>query len=93
MFLAIIGAILRNINIAETLFWFSAIFIICGVIFDQRSIDLVFPEILGGIETKMAYVKLMLIGLLITMSLKYNPKGMLPEVPYRPARPKEVDSE
>ena len=93
MFLAIIGAILRNINIAETLFWFSAVFIICGVIFDQRSIDLVFPEILGGIETKMAYVKLMLIGLLITMSLKYNPKGMLPEVPYRPARPKEVDSE
>ena len=93
MFLAIIGAILRNINIAETLFWFSAVFIICGVIFDQRSIDLVFPEILGGIETKMAYVKLMLIGLLITVSLKYNPKGMLPEVPYRPARPKEVDSE
>ena len=93
MFLAIIGAILRNINTAETLFWFSAVFIICGVIFDQRSIDLVFPEILGGIETKMAYVKLMLIGLLITMSLKYNPKGMLPEVPYRPARPKEVDSE
>ncbi|MAE80909.1 MAG: hypothetical protein CL695_04925 [Chloroflexi bacterium] len=93
MFLAIIGAILRNINTAETLFWFSAVFIICGVIFDQRSIDLVFPEILGGIETKMAYVKLMLIGLLITVSLKYNPKGMLPEVPYRPARPKEVDSE
>jgi len=29
----------------------------------------------------------MLIGLLITLSLKYNPKGLLPEVPYRPERP------
>jgi len=24
---------------------------------------------------------------LITLSLKYNPKGLLPEVPYRPERP------
>ena len=93
MFLAIIGAILRNTGLAETLFCFSVVFIICGIIFDQRSIDLVFPEILGGIKTQMAYVKLMLIGLLITMSLKYNPKGLLPEVPYRPERPKEADSE
>lgn len=93
MFLAIIGAILRNTALAETLFCFSVVFIICGIIFDQRSIDLVFPEILGGIKTQMAYVKLMLIGLLITMSLKYNPKGLLPEVPYRPERPKEADSE
>ena len=29
----------------------------------------------------------MLVGLLITLSLKYNPKGLLPEVPYRPERP------
>ena len=65
-----IGAILRNTGLAETLFCFSVVFIICGIIFDQRSIDLVFPEILGGIKTQMAYVKLMLIGLLITMSLK-----------------------
>ena len=35
----------------------------------------------------MTYVKLMLIGLLIMVSLKYNPKGLLPEVPYRPERP------
>jgi len=48
---------------------------------------LVFPEILGGIKVQMTFVKLMLIGLLITLSLKYNPKGLLPEVPYRPTRP------
>ena len=55
--------------------------------FDQSSIELVFPEVLGGIQVQMTYVKLMLIGLLIMLSLKYNPKGLLPEVPYRPERP------
>ena len=55
--------------------------------FDQRSIDLVFPEVLGGIQVQMTYVKLMLIVLLIMLSLKYNPKGLLPEVPYRPEGP------
>ena len=59
----------------------------CHFMFDQRSIDLVFPEVLGGIQVQMTYVKLMLIGLLIMVSLKYNPKGLLPEVPYRPERP------
>jgi hypothetical protein len=38
----------------------------------------------------MTYIKLMLIGLLIMLSLKHNPKGLLPEVPYRPERPKEA---
>ena len=38
----------------------------------------------------MAYVKLMLIGLLIMLSLKFNAKGLLPEVPYRPERPNPV---
>ena len=66
------------------------IFIICGLLFDQRSIDLVFPPVLGGIRTQMAYVKLMLIGLVIMLSLKYNSKGLLPEIPYRPDRPNPV---
>jgi ABC-type branched-subunit amino acid transport system permease subunit len=51
---------------------------------------LVFPEALGGIKAQMTYIKLMLIGLLIMLSLKHNPKGLLPEVPYRPERPKEA---
>ena len=38
----------------------------------------------------MAYVKVFLIGSLILLSLKFNPKGLLPEVPYRPERPNPV---
>ena len=91
--LAFVGIILRNNELAETSFLFSLVFIISGLIFDQRSIDLVFPEILGGIKAQMTYVKLMLIGTVIVLSLKYNPNGLLPEVPYRPERPEEVDLE
>ena len=91
--LSLLTFIIRKIDAAETFFWLSIVFIVCGLIFDQRSIDLVFPEVLGGVKTQMAYVKLMLIGLVIMLSLKYNPKGLLPEIPYRPERPKEADSE
>jgi hypothetical protein len=41
----------------------------------------------------MAYVKVFLIGCLILFSLKYNAKGILPEVPVRPPRPMEGDAE
>ena len=88
--LCLLTLIIRQKDAAETFFWFSLVFIICGVLFDQRSIDLVFPEILGGVKTQMAYVKLMLIGLVIMLSLKYNSKGLLPEIPYRPERPNSV---
>tara|TARA_B100000401_G_scaffold420726_1_gene346419 strand:+ start:10 stop:600 length:591 start_codon:yes stop_codon:yes gene_type:complete len=84
---SIVLFVFRRYGASETLFWFSFIFMACHFMFDQRSIDLVFPEVLGGIQVQMTYVKLMLIGLLIMVSLKYNPKGLLPEVPYRPERP------
>jgi hypothetical protein len=32
----------------------------------------------------MAYVKVLLIGCLMLFSLKLNPKGLIPEVPFRP---------
>jgi len=35
----------------------------------------------------MLYVKLLLIGCLMLFSLKFNSKGLLPEVPVRPERP------
>ena len=35
----------------------------------------------------MADVKVMLVGSLMLFSLKYNPKGLLPEVPNRPNHP------
>ena len=90
IFLSLLTFVIKKRDTAETFFWLSVVFIICGLIFDQRSIDLVFPEILGGIKTQMAYVKLMLIGLVIMLSLKYNSKGLLPEIPYRPERPNPV---
>ena len=81
---------LRKYELSEAFFWFSFIFMVCHFVFDTRSIDLVFPEVLGGIKAQMTYIKLMLIGLLIMLSLKHNPKGLLPEVQYRPERPKEI---
>ncbi len=38
----------------------------------------------------MSYLKIVLVGFVILISLKLNPKGLLPEVPYRPERPEEV---
>ena len=64
------------------LFGFSA------VALRQRSID---ESFFGGVVTAdMLYVKLLLIGCLMLFSLKYNPKGLLPEVPSRPNRPIKI---
>jgi hypothetical protein len=41
----------------------------------------------GQIRAGMAYVKVLLVGLLLIFSLRFNPKGLLPEVPYRPDHP------
>ena len=93
LFFSVITFIFNKYNVAENLFWFSFIFIVCEVIFDPRSVGEVFPEALGGVKIQMNYLKLLLIGALITLSLKYNPKGLLPEVPYRPERPIGIGSD
>ena len=93
MFLSVIMFIFKKYNFAENLFWFSFIFIVCDILFDPRSVGEVFPEALGGVKIQMNYLKLLLIGALITLSLKYNPKGLLPEVPYRPERPIAIGSD
>jgi len=90
MIFALLGMILRWWNLAEISFWFSIVFIICGFLFDQRSLDEVYPVFLGGIKSNMSYLKIVLVGFVILISLKLNPKGLLPEVPYRPERPEEV---
>ena len=56
-----------------------------GVMMGDRSISEAFYG--GVILADMAYVKVLMIGCLILFSLKYNPKGLLPEVPSRPPRP------
>lgn len=72
-------------SVRETFFWVGLIFACGSFFFDDRSIEEAYPT--GVVRAGMAYVKVLLIGLLIVFSLRYNPKGLLPEVPYRPPHP------
>ncbi len=80
-----VAALIRWRPIQETFMHFTIILALAALFFDQRSIEEVF---LGGdIRAGMAYVKVLLVGLLLIFSLRFNPKGLLPEVPYRPDYP------
>ncbi len=81
----IIGWLLSSDAIREVGLSGTLVFTFAGLMMGQRSIDEVFGQ--AEISTAMAYVKVLLIGCLILLSLKYNPKGLLPEVPSRPERP------
>jgi len=81
----IIGWLLSSDAIREVGLSGTLVFTFAGLMMGQRSIDEVFGQ--AEISTAMAYVKVLLIGCLILFSLKYNPKGLLPEVPSRPERP------
>ena len=70
---------MREVGIAGTI-----VMIFSGVMMGERSIN---ESFIGGLQADMAYTKVFLIGCLILLSLKYNPKGLLPEVPSRPERP------
>jgi ABC-type branched-subunit amino acid transport system permease subunit len=72
-------------RIVETGLAGVAIFSFTAVALGQRSID---ESFFGGVVTAdMLYFKLFLIGCLMLFSLKFNTKGLLPEVPVRPERP------
>ncbi len=58
------------------------IFLFTLLMMGERSIDESFTG--GVIQADMAYVKVLLIGCLMLFSLKLNPKGLIPEVPFRP---------
>ena len=58
------------------------IFLFTLIMMGERSIDESFTG--GVIRADMAYVKVLLIGCLMLFSLKLNPKGLIPEVPFRP---------
>ena len=76
--------------VQETFLHLSLICALAVMFFDQRSIEEVF--VIGQneiIQADMAYVKVLLVGLLLIFSLRYNPKGLLPEVPYRPSLPQK----
>ena len=82
---AFIGFAIRSERILETGLAGVAIFSFTAVALGQRSID---ESFFGGVVTAdMLYFKLFLIGCLMLFSLKFNTKGLLPEVPVRPERP------
>jgi ABC-type branched-subunit amino acid transport system permease subunit len=81
----VVAYLLRWRPIQETFMHFTIILALAALFFDQRSIDEVFLN--GEIQAGMAYVKVLLVGLLLIFSLRFNPKGLLPEVPYRPDHP------
>ena len=88
----IFGKIINKPNISETGFWGALVFLIYGALNSPYSIQESFTDINSDgkidIIAEMAYVNVLLIGLVLLISLKYNPKGILPEVPNRPLRPK-----
>jgi len=86
--IALVGMATRSERLIDIGASGAAIFAFSAVALGQRSID---ESYYGGVVTAdMLYVKILLIGCLMLFSLKYNPKGLLPEVPVRPSRPEEV---
>ena len=83
--IALAGLATRSERLLEIGASGAAIFAFTAIALGQRSID---ESYFGGnVTADMLYVKLLLIGCLMLFSLKYNPKGLLPEVPVRPSRP------
>jgi ABC-type branched-subunit amino acid transport system permease subunit len=81
----VLAHLVKWVSVRETFFWLTILFALASFFFDERSIEEVFPT--GIIRAGMAYVKVLLVGALIVFSLRYNPKGLLPEVPFRPEHP------
>jgi ABC-type branched-subunit amino acid transport system permease subunit len=86
--IALVGLATRSERLLDIGASGAAIFAFTAIALGQRSID---ESYYGGVVVAdMLYVKLLLIGCLMLFSLKYNPKGLLPEVPMRPSRPEGV---
>jgi ABC-type branched-subunit amino acid transport system permease subunit len=87
----IFGILFNKHNISEIGLWGAFIFFIYGNLNSQYSVEESFMDINfdGSIDiiAEMAYVNVLLVGMVLLLSLKYNPKGLLPEIPNRPLRP------
>lgn len=93
MAMIILGKITDKSNYSETGFWGIIVFLIYGSLNSSFSIQESFSDINSDgkidIIAEMAYVNVLLVGFVLLLSLKYNPKGILPEVPNRPVRPEK----
>lgn len=78
----LIGLLLQHRSIIDIGISGAFIFLFTLLMLGERSIDESFTG--GIIRADMAYVKVLLIGCLMLFSLKLNPKGLIPEVPFRP---------
>jgi neutral amino acid transport system permease protein len=86
----VLGILLRIRIISDI--GMSGVFVFLFALFmlGQRSIEESFNS--GLVSADMAYVKVLLIGSLMLFSLKLNPKGLIPEVPFRPVKyPSQLD--
>ena len=95
LILTAIGIAIRSREIAETGICGSAIFAFTALMLQDKSIDAV-TNLSGDVSiagANMAYVKVMLVGCMMLFSLRYSPKGLLPEVPSRPVRPADSGGE
>ena len=81
----LIGLLLQHRSIIDIGISGVFIFLFTLLMLGERSIDESFTG--GIIRADMAYVKVLLIGCLMLFSLKLNPKGLIPEVPFRPNNP------
>ena len=90
LIIMIFGLLLRFQTLFEFGFWGALTFSFTAIMMDgERSLESA-TNIFGIVSisgANMAYFKLLLVGALMLFSLKFNPKGMLPEVPSRPERP------
>ena len=82
---ALVGYITRLESLFDIGFSGAAVFLFAALALGERSINESFFA--GAVSADMVYIKLMLIGCLMLFSLKFNSKGLLPEVPIRPTRP------
>jgi len=86
--IALVGLATRSERLLDMGASGAAILAFTAIALGERSIE---ESYFGGVvATDMIYVRLLLIGCLILFSLKFNPKGLLPEVPVRPPRPEGV---
>ena len=92
--LILLGTILQKQNISEIGFWGCISFFIYSNLTSDYSLSQSFRDVdFDGnydIISEMSYVNVLLVGFVLLFSLKYNPKGILPEVPNRPDRPEKV---
>ena len=95
LLILLFGLAIRSRAVMEIGICGAALFAFTALVMGERSI-IEATDITGEVSISgagMAYVKLLLVGLLMLFSLKYNPRGLLPEVPSRPERKTRGETE